>query len=185
MQRQSSSQSGHRPIGSLSSPTEPAVFEPQRLVEVAQRHREPCFVVLDREGRRVGAAFSGSFAAGPVTANGVGVTHPVLAVLGPLHPEWLGDRSFTEVHHVRFPYVTGAMANGIATTRLVIEVARAGFLGFFGAAGLGPDRVARALDELDAALGGTSLPWGANLIHSPPGNVYRCSMLSRKCASIH
>ncbi|MCK6549077.1 PfaD family polyunsaturated fatty acid/polyketide biosynthesis protein [Myxococcota bacterium] len=115
----------------------------------------------------MGAAFSGQFVHGPVTANGAAATHDVLAVLGPIHPEWLGDRSFTEVHHTRFPYVTGAMANGIATTRLVIEIARAGFLGFFGAAGLGPERVARALDELDAALGGTSLPWGANLIHSP------------------
>ena len=58
----------------------------------------------------------------------------LLGILPPVYPEWLGDRTFLEDHGLRFPYMTGAMANGIATTRLVIEVARAGMLGFFGAA---------------------------------------------------
>ena len=66
---------------------------------------------------------------------------PVIAALPAVYPEWLGDRSFCDVHGTRFPYVSGAMANGIASTRLVIAMARAGFLGFFGAAGLGPATV--------------------------------------------
>lgn len=86
--------------------------------------------------------------------------------LPPLYPEWLGDRSFCESHRVRFPYVTGAMANGIATTRLVIAMARAGFLGFFGAAGLPLERVEQAVGELSATLG-EEHAWGCNLIHSP------------------
>lgn len=90
----------------------------------------------------------------------------VLGILPPLYPEWLGDRSFGEVHGVRFPYVCGAMANGIATTRLVIEAARAGCLGFFGAAGLSLERVTAAIDELQSSLRGGEA-WGANLIHSP------------------
>ncbi len=90
-----------------------------------------------------------------------------IAVLPPLYPEWLGDRSFCEVHGTRFPYVTGAMANGIATTKLVISMARAGMLGFFGAAGLAPQRVSAALDELQSTLDPLGLPWGTNLIHSP------------------
>jgi len=96
--------------------------------------------------------------------------HQLLATLPPVYPEWLGDRSFCETHNVRFPYVSGAMANGIATTRLVIAMARAGFLGFFGAAGLGPATVEQALDELERELGTADsggLTWGANLIHSP------------------
>ncbi|HUP23083.1 MAG TPA: PfaD family polyunsaturated fatty acid/polyketide biosynthesis protein [Thermoanaerobaculia bacterium] len=93
----------------------------------------------------------------------------VVATLPPLYPEWLGDRSFTEIHEVRFPYVAGEMANGIATPRMVIEMARAGFLGFFGAAGLAPDRVESALDEIAGALGSGNgaRSWGSNLIHSP------------------
>src|ERR687888_211732 len=45
------------------------------------------------------------------------------------------------------------MANGIATTRLVIEMAKNGYLAFFGAAGLDRARVDSALDELIGALG--------------------------------
>jgi trans-AT polyketide synthase/acyltransferase/oxidoreductase domain-containing protein len=88
------------------------------------------------------------------------------ATLPPLYPEWLGDRSFTETHGVRFPYVTGEMANGIATTRMVVAMARAEMLGFFGAAGLGPARVERAVHELVTELGDRA-SWGVNLIHSP------------------
>jgi trans-AT polyketide synthase, acyltransferase and oxidoreductase domains len=89
----------------------------------------------------------------------------LMATLPPLYPEWLGDRSFCEVHGVRFPYVAGEMANGIATVRMVVAMAEAEMLGFFGAAGLSYERVERAVDELISTLG--ELPWGINLIHSP------------------
>lgn len=105
-------------------------------------------------------------------ATGTVGPHAVVATLPPLFPEWLGDRSFCETHRVRFPYVCGEMANGIATPRMVIEAARAGFLGFFGAAGLQPARVEAALVEIATALaapgaGEPGLSWGSNLIHSP------------------
>jgi PfaD family protein len=92
---------------------------------------------------------------------------PVLASLPPLYPEWLGDRTFAEDHGTRFPYVAGAMANGIATVRLVAELAKHGFLGFFGAAGLSPGRVEAAIDQLQRELGPATRNWGVNLIHSP------------------
>src|SRR5262249_38821754 len=87
--------------------------------------------------------------------------------LPPLYPEWLGDRAFRDAHGARFPYATGSMANGIATPRLVVEVARAGMLGFYGAAGLLPDEVEAGLVAIERALEGRAAPWGANLIHSP------------------
>ena len=93
-------------------------------------------------------------------------TLPLMATLPALYPEWLGDRSFSELYGTRFPYVVGAMANGIATVELVVAAARSGLLGFFGAAGLSFDRVQAAVTELNAQLG-SELPWGANLIHSP------------------
>jgi PfaD family protein len=58
------------------------------------------------------------------------------------------------------------MANGIATTDIVIEMARAGMLGFFGAAGLTPPTVEAAIDRMEAALT-DGQPWGSNLIHAP------------------
>ncbi|KAF0174680.1 MAG: PfaD family protein [Limisphaerales bacterium] len=77
----------------------------------------------------------------------------------------LGDASFRRDHGLRYAYVAGAMANGIASVELVEAMARGGMLGFFGAAGLGKDRVESALHRLQAEISG--LPFGVNLIHSP------------------
>lgn len=82
-----------------------------------------------------------------------------------VRPANLGDPTFLADHDLTAPYVTGAMANGIASVALVVAVAQAGYLGFFGAAGLSPQRVENAVDELERALG--ARPWGVNLIHSP------------------
>lgn len=90
---------------------------------------------------------------------------PLLGFAAPCLPEALGDPSFRADHGLRYAYMAGAMANGIASEALVEAMARAGFLGIFGAAGLGPDRVAKAVDRLQSALG--ALPHGYNLIHSP------------------
>lgn len=77
----------------------------------------------------------------------------------------LGDAGFKRDHGLRYPYVAGAMANGIASVELVEAMALGGMLGFFGAAGLGKDRVEAALNRLQTSLPG--LPFGVNLIHSP------------------
>lgn len=82
-----------------------------------------------------------------------------------IRPENLGDVSFINCHGVRFPYITGEMANGIATVEMVVEAARAGWLGFFGAAGCSLDRIERAMARLNAECSGKA--WGSNLIHSP------------------
>ena len=144
-------------------PRAPA-FDPQALVDLIHEVRQPVHVVRDPGDGRLGMAVAGQVVPAAAT-NG----RPSLALMGSLpalYPEWLGDRSFNEVHQVRFPYVAGAMANGIATTELVTAMAQAGMLAFFGAAGLTRDRVSAALDELQATLG-DRYSWGSNLIHSP------------------
>jgi len=118
-------------------------------------------VIRDARDGRLGLGRDGEWTDGPGTGD-----WQVVASLPPLYPEWLGDRSFAEVHGLRFPYVAGAMANGIATVELVSELARNGFLGFFGAAGLSLPRVEAAVERLQHDLG-AALPWGVNLIHSP------------------
>jgi len=80
-------------------------------------------------------------------------------------PESLGDPSFLSDHGLRLPYVSGAMANGIASVEIVEAMARAGMVGFFGAAGLAPDVVEGAIDRLQTQL--EAAPFGFNLIHSP------------------
>jgi len=92
----------------------------------------------------------------------------VRGLLPALHPEWLGNRSFTEEHGARYPYVAGSMATGIASVDIVVAAARAGFLAFYGAGGLGYATVEKGVDEIIRRLAEVpTAAWGANLIHSP------------------
>ncbi len=95
---------------------------------------------------------------------------PALAEDGPLfvpavRPADLGDRDFLSDHGLRYPYLAGAMANGIGSADIVEAMARAGMLGFFGSAGLSLQRIDQAIDRLERSVG--PLPHGYNLIHTP------------------
>ncbi|MBX4178030.1 PfaD family polyunsaturated fatty acid/polyketide biosynthesis protein [Streptomyces geysiriensis] len=149
-----------------STDTQPPAFSPEAITAGTRRIREHVHVVTDSTRRALGLAF------GPRPAD------EVVGTLPPLYPEWLGGRAFCEAHGVRFPYVAGEMANGIATTRMVTAMARAGMLGFFGAAGLGLPEVERAVRELADRLRDRT-NWGVNLIHSPaePGLELRAAKL--------
>jgi PfaD family protein len=92
-------------------------------------------------------------------------TARVLAALPPGRPEALGDSEFRRAHGVRLAYMAGAMANGIASARLVVALARAGVLASFGAAGVLPAKVDEALATIRREAPG--LPFSCNLIHSP------------------
>ena len=144
---------GWRPGG------EPAAFGPRQIASHLRRIREPLHVVTDGAGSGRGLGVGGEIV--PARAG-----YELIGTLPPMYPEWLGDRGFCEAHRVRFPYVAGEMANGIATTALVTALARAEMLGFFGAAGLGLGAVERAVAELSGELSGRP-NWGVNLIHSP------------------
>ncbi|MEE8169481.1 MAG: PfaD family polyunsaturated fatty acid/polyketide biosynthesis protein [Phycisphaerae bacterium] len=89
----------------------------------------------------------------------------ILAFVPPLHPSSLGDAAFRERHGLRYAYVAGAMANGIGSEAIVEESARAGMIGFFGAAGLSVARVEEAINRIQQSVG--DQPYGFNLIHSP------------------
>ncbi len=154
-------------IGTWSGRGTAPSFSQTDILGVAQRFREPVHVVADPRTGAIGVAAGGTIGRSGEPEPDV---WPLLASLPPTYPEWLGDRSFGEVHGVRFPYVAGAMANGIASTRLVIAMAGGGCLGFFGSAGLSPARVEASIAELTETLGSADQggkPWGANLIHSP------------------
>jgi trans-AT polyketide synthase, acyltransferase and oxidoreductase domains len=139
--------------------TTPPVFDPEQIAAHARRIREPLHIVTATGDDALGVAAGGRITPSEEDWRLVGV-------LPPLYPEWLGDRSFGAAHGVRFPYVAGEMANGIASTAMVTAMARAEMLGFFGAAGLGVDRVEAAVRELGTTLGQRAA-WGVNLIHSP------------------
>lgn len=141
--------------------TPPATGE-QALATAIQRVDLPVYIV-DVDGQ-VGVAHDGVAtlpAGGAPEADGF----PLLGFAPALRPEQLGDPEFRRTHGVRYAYVAGAMANGISSEDMVAAMGRAGMLGFFGAAGLGIDRVSAAIDRIQASL--RDQPYGFNLIHSP------------------
>jgi PfaD family protein len=91
--------------------------------------------------------------------------HPLKAYAPPLDPSKLGSSQFKERFNLRYAYITGAMANGIASVEMVQAAGNAGMLGFFGAGGLSIDQIAKAVDNLQNSMGNRS--YGINLIHSP------------------
>ena len=123
---------------------------------------EPAFVV-EFDGEPA-ATCAGIASVGPESEPDA-TAYALLGLTAPLPPAQLGDHGFREKHGLRFAYIAGAMANGIASERMVEAMARAGMVGFFGAAGLDPARVEAAIDRLQASIG--DLPHGFNLIHSP------------------
>ena len=114
------------------------------------------FWVIDTDGDRVV-----SYDEPPPRLNG----SCFKAFVPALHPQDLGDLAFKKNHHLRYAYVAGAMAKGIASTEMVEELARAGALGFLGAAGLPLAKVEAAIVHLQRRLG--NLPFGSSLTHSP------------------
>ncbi|MBI3688103.1 MAG: ACP S-malonyltransferase [Actinobacteria bacterium] len=89
---------------------------------------------------------------------------PVAA--GPIHPESLGCARFRRDYGLRYAYLSGSMFRGIASVELVVRMARAGLLGFFGAGGLSLAEIASALTRLRAALGSPDR-FGTNLLATP------------------
>ena len=82
-----------------------------------------------------------------------------------LRPEQLGDPGFLASHGLTYPYVAGAMANGVGSEEIVEAMARAGMIGFFGAAGLSTNRIELAIERIQRNVG--TRPYGFNLIHTP------------------
>src|SRR5581483_3480849 len=104
----------------------------------------------------------------PVVTSAPDVSPPAGRVIGELPgigPENLGSPRMADLHGLRFPYICGEMANGIATVEMVESIARHGMLGFFGAAGLNLERIESAILQLQSRC--RELAWGSNLIHSP------------------
>ena len=141
-------------IGTWWNTTGRAYFAADELPGAISEFRTPAFVVHEGVAGRVGVAFGGELhlPAGNGVPGHAG-SYPCLGVLPALYPEWLGDRGFLEAHGVRFPYATGAMARGIASEELVIAIARAGMLGFFGAGGLSLPRVEKAIADAAGSAG--------------------------------
>ena len=146
------------PIGTFRNSSSDSQSGPTDVLTRLRSVRQPLFLT-DRDGRielHQGQPYADGDAAAPQQAfSGMVLPCPL---------ESLGDPLFCRDHDLRYPYVGGSMAKGISSVAMVEALGRAGFLGFFGAAGLRLEDVERAIDRL---LGADPMPCGFNLIHSP------------------
>lgn len=117
---------------------------------------KPCYVVSD--GARMGITHSIPAASGSDQL-------ALLAVAGPMSPSQMGSSQFQASHGLRYAYTAGAMANGIASTDMVVALGKAKLLASFGAAGLTARHIELALQRIQSEL--PQGPYAFNLIHSP------------------
>ena len=79
--------------------------------------------------------------------------------LQPIDPTRLGDAGFRADYGLKYAYTAGAMYKGIASEALVIALAKAGLIGYFGTGGLTLAKIEAAIDSIQSRVGGgASLP---------------------------
>ncbi|MDJ0901111.1 MAG: PfaD family polyunsaturated fatty acid/polyketide biosynthesis protein [Xenococcus sp. MO_188.B8] len=122
--------------------------------------KQPCYFV--RKKGQIGVTNHGYLGD---SNNGRSQEIETLTAIPPLLTQQLGDPSFLDFHQVKYAYMTGAMANGIASKELVIALGKENILSSFGAAGLVPDRIEKVIHTIQDAL--PDKPYCFNLIHSP------------------
>lgn len=101
-----------------------------------------------------------------VAADAAGGREAIVASVPAAPPASFGDPAFRAAHDADWAYVAGAMAGGIASEELVIAMANAGLLAFFGSGGLERSRVERAIARIRVACPGRDT-WGCNLLPNP------------------
>ena len=90
--------------------------------------------------------------------------HRIKAFVPPVRLENLGDEKFKKRHALKYPYIAGAMANGITSADMVKTMSENGMIGFLGAGGLCLEKIEENIIELKNSL--KDKPFGFNLIHS-------------------
>jgi len=134
-------------------------FDTKGIKEVLCRVDQQCFIVRDANGTIGVADRLGTDDPSQLS------TMELLATVPGFHPSQLGDPSFRKTYGLEYNYMTGAMANGIGSAKLVIAMAKAGMLGSFGAAGMVLNKVEEGISTIQKAVG--DKPFAVNLIHSP------------------
>ncbi|WP_413172231.1 PfaD family polyunsaturated fatty acid/polyketide biosynthesis protein [Anabaena azotica] len=121
---------------------------------------KPCYIV--KVADNIGVTNDGYLTPAD---NGSSAQAELLISLPPLRLQQFGDRNFLTDYGVKYAYMTGAMAGGIASEEMVIALGKEKLLGSFGAGGLPPERIEIAINRIQEAL--PHGPYAFNLIHSP------------------
>lgn len=79
--------------------------------------------------------------------------------------ESLGSKEYRKKHNVNYAYATGGMYKAIASKELVVTMAKAGFMSYFGSGGLKISEIEEAIREINGRLT-DDRPFGINLLHN-------------------
>jgi trans-AT polyketide synthase/acyltransferase/oxidoreductase domain-containing protein len=82
-----------------------------------------------------------------------------------IDPARLGDAEFRADYGLKYAYTAGAMYKGIASEALVVAMARAGLIGYFGTGGLPLPKIEAAIESIQSQVGADQ-PVGMNLLHN-------------------
>ncbi len=81
----------------------------------------------------------------------------------PIDARSLGSAVFQRRFGLKYAYMAGAMYRGVASADLVVRMGNAGFLSFFGAGGLSPQKIEANIVRIQAELR-QGQPYGMNLL---------------------
>jgi len=129
--------------------------------ELLMQVSKPIFAIQNKEGLNFITRDNDYF----INALHEDAMHSVKAFVPAIKPENLGDKNFKKRHSLKYPYIAGAMANGITSAEMVTTMAENGMLGFLGAGGLSLKKIEENIIKLKNTL--QDKPFGFNLIHSP------------------
>ncbi len=88
----------------------------------------------------------------------------------------LGSQDFTRDYGIKYAYVTGGMARGIASVALVVKMGRAGLMGYFGTAGLTLSKIEEEIQHIQRALR-FGEAYGMNFLHTPSNPQHELNMV--------
>jgi trans-AT polyketide synthase/acyltransferase/oxidoreductase domain-containing protein len=83
-----------------------------------------------------------------------------------IDPTHLGHSAFRAEYGVKYAYTAGAMYKAIASEALVIDLAKAGLIGYFGTGGLKVTRIDAAIESIKSQVS-EGRSFGMNLLHNP------------------
>lgn len=140
-------------------PSNSIAFDKKEIQAKLLNLDKPCYVV--RESDIIGITNDGGLRDISTSSRQV----ETLTAIPPLRIQQLGDANFLTCYDVKYAYVTGAMANGIASEEMVITLGKNNILSSFGAGGLALPRIETAIARIQKAI--PNKPYAFNLIHSP------------------
>ena len=120
-------------------------IEPLQLQNVMESTEKTIYITESGDGIKASVDAE-------VTGNSEKSNAELKCCFEPLKAADLGDKSFMETYGTKYAYYGGAMANGISSPEMVIELAKRGFMGSLGTGGISLDVVEGWIDKIQAEV---------------------------------